>query len=66
MFLIRTRHFQTKARHHAIAARLDRPYEFTGKPFVMQYDVKFQHGQDCGGAYVKLLTKPANGNVDLV
>ena len=23
----------------------------------MQYEVKFQNGQECGGAYVKLLTK---------
>ena len=25
--------------------------------FVARYEVKFQNGQDCGGAYIKLLTK---------
>lgn len=48
---------KSRARHHAIAAKLDTPYEFNGKPFVVQYEVKFQNGQDCGGAYIKLLTQ---------
>lgn len=47
---------KTKARHHAIAAKLERPYVFEHKPFVLQYEVQFQEGQDCGGAYVKLLS----------
>ncbi|GAV08084.1 hypothetical protein RvY_17829 [Ramazzottius varieornatus] len=45
------------AKHHGIAVKLDRPYSFSGKPFVFQYDVKFMNGQECGGAYVKLLQK---------
>ncbi|XP_052249549.1 calnexin-like isoform X1 [Dreissena polymorpha] len=48
---------KTKAKHHAVASKLDRPFEFKGKPFIVSYDVKFQNGIDCGGAYVKLLTK---------
>ncbi|CAK8674977.1 unnamed protein product [Clavelina lepadiformis] len=45
-----------KARHYAISSKLDEPYEFNGKPFVMQYEVNFQNGIECGGAYVKLLS----------
>jgi calnexin len=55
---------KTRARHHAIAAALDKPYEFKGKPFVVQYEVKFTNGQDCGGAYIKLLTKTPNLKLD--
>jgi len=44
-------------RHHAIAAALDRPFVFDDKPFVMQYEVNFQNGIECGGAYVKLLSQ---------
>ncbi|XP_064636290.1 calnexin-like isoform X2 [Lineus longissimus] len=46
----------SKARHNAVSTKLDKPYKFSGKPFVMQYEVRFSTGQDCGGAYVKLLT----------
>jgi len=31
---------------------------------VCRYEVKFQNGQECGGAYLKLLT--ADDNLDLV
>nr|BAB40783.1 calcium-binding protein Calnexin [Halocynthia roretzi] len=46
-----------KARHNAIAAKLETPFDFDGKPFVVQYEVNFQNGIECGGAYVKLLTE---------
>lgn len=56
---------RSKAKHHAVAAKFRRPFTFQpGKQFVMQYDVKFQNGMECGGAYVKLLT--ATPNLDLV
>jgi len=46
-----------KAKHHAIAAKLDKPYRpAEGKPLVFQYEVKFQAEMTCGGAYVKLLS----------
>ncbi|BFZ14594.1 hypothetical protein BsWGS_17633 [Bradybaena similaris] len=48
---------KSKAKHHAISAKLDKTYEFSGKPFIAQYEVKFQNGMDCGGAYIKLLSK---------
>ncbi|CAL1545287.1 unnamed protein product [Lymnaea stagnalis] len=48
---------KTKAKHHAIAAKLDKPFDFNGKPLIVQYEVKFQNGIDCGGAYIKLLSK---------
>lgn len=44
-------------RHNAIAAKLETPFDFDGKPFVVQYEVNFQNGIECGGAYVKLLTE---------
>ncbi|CAG9536740.1 unnamed protein product [Cercopithifilaria johnstoni] len=48
---------KTKARHHAIAAKFSRPFKFDGKPLVVQYEVKYEEGQECGGGYVKLLTE---------
>jgi calnexin len=48
---------KSKARHHAISSRLNKPFKFTEeKPLVVQYEVKFQNPLECGGAYVKLLT----------
>jgi len=46
-----------KAKHHAIAAQLDKPFQPEGKPLVFQYEVKFQTENTCGGAYVKLLSQ---------
>jgi calnexin len=48
---------KSRAKHHAIAALLDKPFKFTGKQFVVQYEVKLQNGLDCGGAYIKLLSQ---------
>jgi len=48
---------KSKAKHAAISAPLDRPFYFTNKPLIVQYDVTFQNGQECGGAYIKLLTQ---------
>ena len=49
-----------KAKHHAIAAKLDEPFvPADGKPVVFQYEVKFQSEMTCGGAYVKLLSADA-------
>lgn len=48
---------KSKAKHAAISAPLDRPFTFTDKPLIVQYDVTFQNGQECGGAYIKLLTQ---------
>ncbi|KAH9489037.1 hypothetical protein Btru_039681 [Bulinus truncatus] len=54
---------KSKAKHHAVAAKLDKPFEFDGKPLIVQYEVKFQNGIDCGGAYIKLLSKSAQLNL---
>ena len=51
-------------RHHAISMELSRPFVFDGKPFIMQYEVNFQNGIECGGAYVKLLSQ--TDDLDLV
>ncbi|XP_072120215.1 calnexin isoform X2 [Mobula birostris] len=48
---------KTRAKHHAIAALLDQPFVFEDKPLFLQYEVNFQNGIECGGAYIKLLSK---------
>jgi len=46
---------RSKAKHHAVSALLKKPFDFKSKKqFIMQYEVKFENGQECGGAYVKL------------
>uniref|UniRef100_A0A4W4G1Q7 Calmegin n=1 Tax=Electrophorus electricus TaxID=8005 RepID=A0A4W4G1Q7_ELEEL len=47
---------KSRAKHHAIAALLNKPYVFEDRPLVVQYEVNFQDGIDCGGAYIKLLS----------
>ncbi|XP_074085367.1 calmegin isoform X2 [Macrotis lagotis] len=47
---------KSQAKHHAISARLSKPFIFADKPLIVQYEVNFQNGMDCGGAYIKLLT----------
>nr|CAD7573989.1 unnamed protein product [Timema californicum] len=47
---------KSKAKHAAISSRLDRPFSFVTKPLVVQYEVTLQEGQECGGAYIKLLS----------
>lgn len=48
---------KSKAKHSAIAARLQRPFIFNTKPLIVQYEVLLQDGQECGGAYLKLLSE---------
>lgn len=47
---------KSKAKHAAISSRLNKPFVFTDKPLVVQYEVTLQDGQECGGAYIKLLS----------
>ncbi|RXN01818.1 Calmegin [Acipenser ruthenus] len=54
---------KSRAKHHAIAAMLQEPFVFEEKPLVVQYEVNFQDGIDCGGAYMKLLS--ATDDLDL-
>lgn len=53
---------KSKAKHAAIAAKLDKPFYFTDKPMIVQYEVNFQEGQECGGAYLKLLSQAKESN----
>jgi hypothetical protein len=46
---------KSKAAHHAISAPFTEPIAFADKPLVVQYEVKYQKGGNCGGGYVKLL-----------
>ncbi|VDP26587.1 unnamed protein product [Heligmosomoides polygyrus] len=57
---------RTKARHHAIAAKMDKPFRFADKPLVVQYEVRFEEGQECGGGYLKLLSEGAEQNLAAV
>ncbi|KAF4105333.1 calnexin [Onychostoma macrolepis] len=47
---------KSPGKHHAISAYLRKSYHFTDKPLCLQYEVFFQKGVDCGGAYIKLLS----------
>ncbi|XP_060740470.1 calnexin [Tachysurus vachellii] len=55
---------KSRAKHHAISALLLRPFVFNTKPLIVQYEVNFQNGIDCGGAYVKLLSQSEDLNLD--
>ncbi|TFY63323.1 hypothetical protein EVJ58_g3328 [Rhodofomes roseus] len=46
---------KTKAAHHAISAPFTDAIGFADKPLVVQYEVKYQKGGNCGGGYIKLL-----------
>jgi hypothetical protein len=46
---------KSKAAHHAISAPFSKAIDFKTKPLVVQYEVKYQKGGNCGGGYVKLL-----------
>jgi len=46
---------KTKAAHHAISAPFTKPVDFKESPLVVQYEVKYQKGGNCGGGYIKLL-----------
>ncbi|CAL7942376.1 unnamed protein product [Xylocopa violacea] len=47
---------KSKARHAAISTTLSKPFYFKNDPLIVQYEVNFQEGQECGGAYLKLLS----------
>ncbi|XP_041838419.1 calmegin [Melanotaenia boesemani] len=55
---------KSRAKHHAIAAMLDKPFVFEDETLVVQYEVNFQDGIDCGGAYIKLLSDVDNLNLE--
>ncbi|XP_059919812.1 calnexin isoform X1 [Gadus macrocephalus] len=55
---------KSRAKHHAISAQLLRPFIFDSKPLILQYEVNFQTGIDCGGAYIKLLTQTPDLDLD--
>ncbi|KAI5122387.1 hypothetical protein M0805_004144 [Coniferiporia weirii] len=46
---------KSKAAHHAISAPFTSAIDFSDKPLVVQYEVEYQDGGNCGGGYVKLL-----------
>lgn len=51
-----------KARYYGISSKLQKPFKFNGehkKPLIVQYEVEFRDGLDCGGAYAKLIRESA-------
>ncbi|KAK6459384.1 Calnexin [Scheffersomyces xylosifermentans] len=46
---------KSKAKHHAISAKLPQPFNNTDNDLVLQYEIKLQNGLECGGTYIKLL-----------
>ena len=50
---------KSKAKHSAVAAKLKKPFKFDDRVLVVQYEIAFQNGQDCGGGYLKLLSESA-------
>ncbi|XP_037686635.1 calmegin isoform X2 [Choloepus didactylus] len=55
---------KSRAKHHAISATLSKPFIFADKPLIVQYEVNFQDGIDCGGAYIKLLADTDDLNLE--
>ncbi|XP_053712944.1 calnexin-like isoform X1 [Synchiropus splendidus] len=55
---------KSRAKHHAISALLNKPFIFQDDPLVVQYEVNFQDGIDCGGAYIKLLSDTGDLNLE--
>jgi hypothetical protein len=55
---------KSKAAHSGIATELSKPFSFVDEEtFVLQYEVNFQDGIECGGAYVKLLSDEEDLNL---
>lgn len=46
---------KSKAAHHAITAPVPQSIPLGDEPLVVQYEVKYQDGGNCGGGYIKLL-----------
>ncbi|XP_055975070.1 calmegin [Sorex fumeus] len=55
---------KSRAKHHAISAILAKPFIFADEPLIVQYEVNFQDGIDCGGAYIKLLADTDDLNLE--
>lgn len=55
---------KSRAKHHAISTMLNKPFVFEDDPLVVQYEVNFQEGIDCGGAYIKLLSDTDDLNLE--
>lgn len=51
---------KSRAKHHAIASKTRKLVEpAKERAIILQYEVQFRNGQECGGAYVKLLAAPS-------
>ena len=51
--------------YYQITSKLKKPFNTSGKDFVLQFTIRFEGGYDCSGGYVKILgpeTKPLKFN----
>lgn len=53
-------------RHYAISKPLTKELSFDDDMIVIQYSVKFQNAMECGGSYLKLLSKTDNLDLENV
>ncbi|KAL6061436.1 hypothetical protein STEG23_033203, partial [Scotinomys teguina] len=53
-----------QAKHYAISAKVNKSFTSDTKPPIVQYEVNFENGIECGGAHVKLLSKTSELNLD--
>jgi len=52
---------KSKAKHAAISSRFKKPFTFRDdQPLIVQYEINYQAGMDCGGGYIKLLSHSKN------
>uniref|UniRef100_A0A0N5CA75 Calnexin n=1 Tax=Strongyloides papillosus TaxID=174720 RepID=A0A0N5CA75_STREA len=56
---------KSKAKHHAISTKMRKPFTFKEDSLVIQYEVLYEEGQECGGGYLKLLVKGAEKDLSL-
>jgi len=55
---------KSQAKHAAISSRFNKPFTFDKEePLIVQYEINYQNGLDCGGGYIKLLSH--SNNLDL-
>ena len=55
--------FEKEAKHYAVTSKIE-PAVDTSENLVVQYEVRFNQGLDCGGAYVKLLAEESLSSLE--
>ena len=55
--------FEKEAKHYAVTSKIEGGVD-ASENLVVQYEVRFNKGLDCGGAYVKLLAEESLSNLE--